>query len=259
MEEIQYQRRSPEDVRNWVVPKTEPLPALAKEAINILRGNIQLSGMDLKTIAVTSAFANEGKSSIAFWLAKSLSGLKKRTLYLDCDIRNSITLSRYDIQLMTPGLTEFLCGQAALLDIINKTDDKYFDMVFTGAVAPNPSELVSSALFSKMMLYLRDKYDYVIADVSPVMPVIDGLLIAKQCDGSVFVVECGETDRNDALKARKKMEYAGIRILGAVLNKAGSGGGRYGYGRYGSGRYGYGGYGYGGYGYGEQPEKKRKK
>ncbi|MCC8047101.1 MAG: CpsD/CapB family tyrosine-protein kinase [Clostridiales bacterium] len=253
MDEIQYQRRSPEDVRNRVVPKIEPLPALAKEAINILRGNIQLSGMDLKTIAITSTFANEGKSSTAFWLAKSLAGLKKRTLYLDCDIRNSITLNRYDIQLDTPGLTEFLCGQAALLDIINRTDDKYFDMVFTGAVAPNPSELVSSPLFNKMMIYLRDKYDYVIVDVPPIMPVIDGLLIAKQCDGAVFVVESGETDRNEALKAKKKMEYAGIRILGTVLNKAG-GGSRYG--RYGYGKYGYG-YGKYGYGYGEEKDEKK--
>ncbi|MCD7885295.1 MAG: CpsD/CapB family tyrosine-protein kinase, partial [Lachnospiraceae bacterium] len=171
MEEIQFQRKSPQDVKNKVYPKAEPLPTLVREAINILRGNIQLSGMDLKTIVVTSAFANEGKSSIAFWLAKSFAGLKKKTLYLDCDIRNSITLNRYDIQTNTPGLTEFLCGQAALLDIINRTDDPYFDMIFTGAVSPNPSELVSSVFFGKMISYLRDKYDYVIVDIPPVLPV----------------------------------------------------------------------------------------
>ena len=64
----------------------------------MLRGNIQLSGFDLKVIAVTSSLANEGKSTIAFRLAKSFSALKKRTLYLDCDIRNSSTMARYGIQ-----------------------------------------------------------------------------------------------------------------------------------------------------------------
>ena len=72
-----------------VVPEADQLPFQAKEAINVLRGNIQLSGFDLKVIAVTSALAHEGKSSIAFRLAKSMAGLKKRTVYLDCDIQNA--------------------------------------------------------------------------------------------------------------------------------------------------------------------------
>ena len=93
-----------EQQQNWgqglrpyrqVFPQMEELPFQAREAINVLRGNIQLSGIDLKVIAVTSALQNEGKSSIAFRLARSLAGLGKRTVYLDCDIRNSLTQTRY--------------------------------------------------------------------------------------------------------------------------------------------------------------------
>ena len=239
-----------------VVPQAEPLPFQAKEAINVLSGNIQLSGFDLKVIAVTSALAHEGKSSIAFRLAKSMAGLKKKTVYLDCDIRNSLTMTRYNIQDNVQGLTEFLCGRTPMNEIIYRTDDRFLDMVFTGAVAPNPSELVSGKLFSLLLDELKKRYDYVIVDTPPVNPVIDGALIAKRCDGTVLVIESGITERAQVVRAKKQLEYAGIKILGVILNKVGMSQKGYGYG-YG---YGYGGYGYG-YGYGEKKEKQgsRKK
>ena len=239
-----------------VIPQAESLPFQAKEAINVLRGNIQLSGFDLKVIAVTSALAHEGKSSIAFRLAKSMAGLKKKTVYLDCDIRNSLTMTRYNIQDNVQGLTEFLCGRTPMNEIIYRTDDRFLDMVFTGAVAPNPSELVSGKLFSLLLDELKKRYDYVIVDTPPVNPVIDGALIAKRCDGTVLVIESGITERAQVVRAKKQLEYAGIKILGVILNKVGMSQKGYGYG-YG---YGYGGYGYG-YGYGEKKEKQgsRKK
>ena len=216
-----------------------------------MRGNIQLSGFDLKVIAITSAVAHEGKSSIAFRLAKSMAGLKKRTVYLDCDIRNSLTTTRYQIQDKVQGLTEFLCGRAPMNDIIYRTDDRYLDMIFTGAVAPNPSELVSGKLFQLLLDELKKRYDYIIVDTPPVNPVIDGALIAKRCDGAVLVVESGITERAQVVRAKKQLEYAGIKILGVVLNKIGLSQKGYGYG-YG---YGYGGYGYG---YGEKKGSRKK-
>lgn len=241
------QRNAARSVR----PQIEPLPFAAREAINVLRGNIQLSGYDVKTIAVTSALAHEGKSSISFRLAKSLASLKKRTLYLDCDIRNSTTLSRYQITEKTQGLSEFLCGSIPLLDIIYKTDDPYMDMIFTGSLAPNPSELISGQMFTQMLRYVRGEYDYVIVDTPPINPVIDGTIIAKQCDGTIMVVESGLTERTQAVKAKKQLEYAGVKLLGAVLNKVGTKRSGYGYGY---------GYGYGkhyGYGYGENDKTEK--
>lgn len=231
--------------RRKVTPNIPDIPFQAKEAINVLRGNIQLSGFDLKTIAVTSALGSEGKSSISFRLAKSLAYLGKQTLYLDCDIRNSTTLFRYDIQQDVTGLSEFLCGAVPLFDIIYKTDDPYLDMIFTGAVAPNPSELVSGPMFLKMMEYVRGSYDYVIVDTPPVLPVIDGTLIAKHCDGTILVVESGVTERDQAVKAKRQLEYAGIKILGAVLNKVGTSKSGYGYGY--------------GYGYGHEEKGSARK
>lgn len=241
-------------------PNVPELSFRVNEAINVLRGNIQLSGNNIKTIAVTSAIAHEGKSSIAFRLAKSMAGLEKRILFIDCDIRNSTIQSRYEITGEKKGLSEYLCGSISKEKIIYRTDDKYMDMIFTGAVAPNPSELVSGPLFTELMEFVRSVYDYVIVDTPPLNLVIDGLLIAKQCDGTVLVIESGRTERAQADKARQQMQYANIRLLGAVLNKAPIYEKRYGYGYgygYGRGYYGYG-YGYGYYGYGKSKKKNGK-
>ena len=250
MEQQQTWRRELPNYKQ-VAPEIDDLPFQAREAINVLRGNIQLSGANLKVIAITSAVAHEGKSSIAFRLTKSLAGLKKRALYLDCDIRNSVTMSRYGMHDQVQGLTEYLCGTAAMNDIVYRTQDKYMDVILTGAVAPNPSELVSGKLFTLLLDEMRKRYDYIIVDTPPINPVIDGTLIAKRCDGTVLVVESGLTDRVQAMRAKRQLEYAGIKILGAVLNKIGAAKKGYGYGS---------GYGYGyGYGYGEKNQKKSGK
>ena len=241
-----------EQQQNWgaglhnfrqVTPQAEELPFQAREAINVLRGNIQLSGYDLKVIAITSAQPNEGKSSVAFRLSRSLAALGKKTIYVDCDIRNSEVMARYEIQQSVCGLSEFLCGRVTINDIIYCTDNQFMDMIFTGAVAPNPSELVSGPLFVQLLDDLKKNYDYVIVDTPPVNPVIDGALIAKKCDGTVLVVECGFTERAQAVKAKRQLEYAGIKILGVVLNKVGLSKKGYGY----------------GYGYGEKNTKATKK
>ena len=177
-----------------------------------------------------------------------MAALDKRVLYLDCDIRNSKIQKRYQIEGEYKGLSEYLCGKSQLEEIVYHTDDKWMDMVFAGAVAPNPSELISGSLFGDLMSFGRHNYEYVILDTPPVNLVVDGLLVAKQCDGTILVVESGNTERAQAEKAKQQLLYAGIKILGVVLNKAGAEGGRYGYG-YGYGHYGYG-YGY----YGSEKE-----
>ncbi len=231
-----------------IKPIISEIPFQVREAINVLRGNIQMSGKDIKVIAITSALAHEGKSSIAFRLANSFASLGKRTVYLDCDIRNSMTLDRYKIENEVVGLSEYLCGRVELNEIIYGTENQFLNIIFTGSYAPNPSELVSSDMFQDMINKLKNKYDYVIVDTPPVNPVIDGILIAKQCDGTVIVVESGITEKKEAIRAKQQLEYAGIKILGGVLNKFGTS--KSGYSKYG--------YGYG-YGYGEKNSSKKKK
>ena len=142
------------------------VPFQVNEAINTLRGNIQLSGYAIKTVCITSTLEHEGKSSVAFRLAKSFAALGKKTLYLDCDIRNSQTAIRYGVK-KRKGLSEYLCGELELERIIYKTNEPSLDIIFTGATAPNPSELFSGELFTALIEGVREAYEYVIVDTPP--------------------------------------------------------------------------------------------
>ena len=248
-QDIEMSDRAATPERRRVTLTIAEVPFQVNEAVNTLRGNIQLSGFDIHVVGVTSAMKHEGKSSLAFRLAKSFAALERRALYVDCDIRNSQTIRRYGVRRRVQGLTEYLSGNAELNDIIWKTSEPCLEMIFTGAVAPNPSELFSGELFRKMLAELRDRFDYVIVDTPPVNAVIDGVLIAKECDGTVLIVESGITDRVQAQRAKQQLDYAGVKLLGVVLNKLGTrkSGYRYGYGS-----------GYG-YGYGENGEKRWKR
>lgn len=227
-----------------ITPRISTLDFHTKEAINILRGNIQMAGYNVKVIAFTSANAHEGKSSLSFRLAKSLAGLNKRVLYLDCDIRNSKTKKRYGIVEKTEGLSEFLCGQLPIEKMIFPTDDPCLDMIFSGKYAPNPSELLSGELFHHLMQTLKSSYDYVIVDTPPANLVIDAILVAKECDSTIIVVESGYTDRREVLRLKGILDNAEIKVLGVVLNKIMFSKKHYGYGRYGYKKYGYGRQGY---------------
>lgn len=231
---------------NPVIPQPD---FRTRESINMLRGNIQMAGFQMKAIALTSSGEDEGKSAISFRLADSLAALNKRVLFLDCDIRNSRIKKDYQILQKTVGLSEYLCGHISGEELIFHTQNPCFDIIFSGASAPNPSELLSGTRFSGLIANLKRRYDYIIADTPPCNVVVDGVLVAQQCDATILVVEHGVTDRRDAVRAKEKLAGFGVKILGVVMNKVPNDGYRYHrYGRYGYGKYGYGKYGYGTYG-----------
>ena len=221
-----------------VYPKMKKKGFKMKEAINSLRGNIQMAGYNVKAIAITSANAGEGKSRISFELANSLADLNKRTLYLDCDIRKSKTKERYGIVQKTDGLSEFLCGQVSKEDIIYKTDKACMDIIFSGKREPNPSELLSEELFKNLISELKSEYDYIIVDTPPADLVIDAQLISRYCDTVLLVVRSAVTDRRAAIRVKSHFESLGIKIMGVVLNRISYKAG-YGYGKYGYRKYGY--------------------
>ena len=227
--------------------QTEELGFQTNEAIKMLRANIQFSGYGMKAIAMTSCHANEGKSFVSFELAKSLAELGERTLYLDCDIRNSLAQARLGVTEKLPGLSDFLVGKAQIGDILCKTDVPHLHMIFAGSLSPNPAELLSEDLFERLCDALKKNYDYIIMDTAPLGLVIDAAIIAKQCDGTIMVIKAGDTDRKQAQQVKARLEAANVRILGVVLNEAGGGHSGFGYG------------GYGEYGYGEKASGKKKK
>ena len=190
-----------------------------EEAIKTLRTNIQFSGIDIKTIVVTSCYPNEGKSDVTFQLALEIGKMGKKVLVVDADIRKSAYVSRYQIKERISGLSQYLSGQRREADIIYRTNFEGVDMIFAGPTAPNPSELLEQESFSQLLGSLREKYDYVLIDTPPIGSLIDAAIAAKQCDGAILVIESGTVSRRTALKAKEQLEMTGCRLLGAVLNK----------------------------------------
>lgn len=189
------------------------------EAIKTLRTNIQLSGKSIKTILVTSCFTNEGKSDVALSLVQELSSIGKKVLLIDGDIRKSDFVIRLGIEQEVIGLSQFLSGQAEIKDLICSTNYPNLHIIFGGPVAPNPSGLLSEDLFRTFMKEIRNYYDYIVVDTPPVGSVIDAAVIARYCDGGIFVIEPGVVSYKLAQKCIRQIEKSGCRVIGAVMNK----------------------------------------
>jgi capsular exopolysaccharide synthesis family protein len=189
------------------------------EAIKTLRTNLQFCGSDIRTIMFTSALPDEGKSDISFATALSMTQIGKRVLLIDADIRKSILASRYQIKEEICGLSQFLSGQKRLENIIYNTNVSRLQVIFAGPYSPNPSELLEDKHFSWLLKIIRPYYDYIIIDTPPMANLIDGAIVARQCDGAVMVIESGAISYRLEQKVMAQIEKSGCRVLGAVLNK----------------------------------------
>lgn len=233
--------------------KPQKLNHNADESYKSLRTNLLFCGSDKKVIAITSCTPNEGKSSVTLNLAISMAEAGKKVLLIDADLRKSVLIGRTRVNESVKGLAHYLSRQNILTDVICSTNVKGLHMIFAGPVPPNPAELLSSKLFHDMLVSVRKVYDYVLIDTPPLGNVIDGAVIAEECDGSVMVIESGVISYRFAQEVKGQLEKSNCPILGVVLNKVDiSKNGYYGkyYGKYGKyGRYGrYGSYSKGDYG-----------
>ncbi len=222
----------------------------SKEAYKILRTNIEFSGEEIHVITVTSCTPDEGKSQVSFELAESFATAGKKVLLIDADMRKSVMQVHFKNGKVRYGLVHVLVGKVAFDDAVCRTDIPGYDIIFSGPVPPNPSELLGGKHFESVLKEAREKYDLVIIDTPPLGSVIDSAIVAKQSDGVMLVIESGAISYKFVQRMIQQLKKAECKILGCVLNKVNmeSNGGYYGskyYGRY-YGKY-YGKY-YGNYG-----------
>lgn len=187
------------------------------EAMKTLRSNLMYSGEKTDVIVVTSVQPSEGKSTISFLLAKSFAELKKRTLYIDADLRKSETAKRFGIEGKLEGISEFLTGQSG--NIVYDTNIPYFNYVPSGKRPPNPTDLLSSQRFPEFLQVIRKAYDVVIIDTPPVGNVVDASIMARYSDGVLMVVRNDFTRKEALRRARRQILQNGGKILGCVENR----------------------------------------
>lgn len=198
-----------------------------EESIKTLRTNIQFSSKQVKTILLTSCYQNEGKSDIAFTLSVEMGKAGKKVLLIDADIRKSTFIRRYGIKGEVKGLSQYLSGQIDAGNIIYKTNYENVDMIFSGPVAPNPSELLGEKYFKQLLETKREEYDYIFIDTPPSASLIDATVVAQNCDGGILVIESEAVSYKVAQKVKAQIERSGCHILGAVLNKVDIKSGKY--------------------------------
>ena len=191
---------------------------LTNENYKTLRTNILFCGTDIKTIVLTSARENEGKSTVSAELAKSLAEAGKKTVFIDADMRKSVLMRRSAASRGFCGLSEYLSGQAELSDVLYNTQIQNFDVIFSGRFPPNPVELLGSQSFVKLIDMLKSVYDYVIIDSPPLGAIIDAAVIASCCDGSIIVITPGKIPYTECLEVKEQLSKSGCKILGTVLN-----------------------------------------
>jgi capsular exopolysaccharide synthesis family protein len=194
-----------------------------KESLRALKTNIQFCGDDIKTILITSAVPDEGKSTVALDLARSLTESGKRVLLIDTDMRKSVFVGRLRATSSAGGeihgLSHYLSGQKKLEDVLYGTEIPRLFMIFAGPSVPNPTEILEKKYFEELLAFGREHFSYIILDCAPIGAAIDAAVVAKQCDGALLVIAQGMASARLIGNVKKQLEASGVKILGAVLNK----------------------------------------
>jgi len=204
----------------------------AAEHFRTLRSRLyQIAGIQpLRRVLVTSSVAGEGKTFVAANLAQSIVRQpERRVLLIDADLRVPALHQALGAP-NTPGLTEFLRGEADEYAVIQKGTEGNLCFIPGGTLVSNPSELLLSDRMTQLLDLVTPVFDWIILDSPPTLPVHDASMLADRCDGVLFVVGAGSTDHEIAEKAIA--EFREKNLLGAVLNGTSdrdSYGGYYGY------------------------------
>ncbi|MDW5611091.1 polysaccharide biosynthesis tyrosine autokinase [Mycolicibacterium sp. D5.8-2] len=207
------------------------------EAFRKLRTNLQFLAVDNppRVILVTSSMPSEGKSTTAINIALALAETDKSVVLVDGDLRRP-SLHRYLDLVGTVGFSTVLSGAVALDDALQKTRFPGLTVLTSGAIPPNPSELLGSQSARKMLNELRAKFDYVIVDSTPLLAITDAAILAAGADGVLIMSRYGHTKREHLAHAVGSLENVGAPLLGAVFTMTparGSAAYSYSYGYYG--------------------------
>ena len=196
--------------------------SLFSEAINTIRTGVLLSNIDKppKSILITSSKASEGKTTLAINLAASLSQLGK-TLLIEVDLRKPAVAKDLDLKDVKYGLVDILAGRCQVDEAITKVqEEKQLSVIACGEIPKNPIALLNSAAFDKLVELLRARYEYIIFDSPPTLPVSDSCVLAQIADATLVAVKANATKRSMVNETLSRLERANAKIAGCVLTQA---------------------------------------
>jgi len=220
------------------------------EAYRTLRTQLQYSKTDepVRTILVSSPGPGEGKSTSVANLAIALAQMGSKVVLVDTDLRRPVLHNLFNLS-REVGLTNYLVSNEPLASIIKATEIENLQMITTGILPPNPSEMVGSKRMREFLQEIKQEFDYILFDSPPMIAVTDALVLAPWVDGVVVVLRSGKTDQDAALRSFELLQNVNGRALGVLLNDVSAAN------MYGSYYY----YYYYYYYYGESGDKKSRK
>lgn len=206
------------------------------ESFRLIRSRMQFFTKESSSpiILVTSPMPEDGKTFTAINLASVYSLLGRRTIIVGFDLRKPKLFDDFKLK-NECGTSTFLIGKDRLQDIIQKTPFDNLDLISAGPIPPNPSELTATDKTAELFSQLREQYDYIIIDSSPIGVVSDTIYLASQSDVSLLVVRPGKTIKDSFESSLNEIRGSGKKDIGLVINDIKSDNKHYGYGE----RYGY--------------------
>lgn len=187
------------------------------ESYKSARSNIMfsLSAEDQKLFAVTSYSKGEGKSTVSANLAISFSKMERKVLLVDCDLRRPNVHNIFKLENIE-GLSNVIGKMAEFEDVVHREVLPNLDILPSGTIPPNPSELICSPRFDKLLEELKERYDYIIFDTPPIGVVADALLLNDKVAGYVVVLRERSTTHGDIQKMLDSFKLADAKVLGFI-------------------------------------------
>lgn len=189
------------------------------ESMRTARTGLLLSNLDERhrVLLVTSSLPSEGKTTMSGNLALALAQTK-RTLLIDCDMRKPQTGARLGLSPNAKGLSDLVSGTATLKECVHAVEGSTLMVMPAGDIPPNPLELLLSQRFKDVIAHLKPQLDFIILDSPPVELVSDAMALAPLASETVFVVKANQSTYTQARKSLGRLQRAGARIQGVVVN-----------------------------------------
>lgn len=222
------------------------LPFGENEAFRMLHASLRYFNVDkdVRSVLVTAEAAEAGKSTIAWNLAR-VAATSLRVVLVESDLRKPSLAQQHGLR-PGPGLAELLTHQLSLDETIQSFslakhhgngdgNAHSLDVIVSGAIPPNPAELLESRAMGDTLAQLKARYDLVVIDTAPLDIVSDAFPLLRQVDGVMIVARMGRTTRDGARRMRERLQSLDANVLGIVANAIKIGrGDKYGYGQYGA-------------------------
>ncbi len=210
-----------QEVRNEERVLGSRTPFYVREAYKTLRTNLMFSlpADQSRVILVTSAGVGEGKTTSSLNTAISFAATGAKVCLVDCDLRRP-NVARLCGEKGSPGLTNVLVKMNTLDEAIRKSKYQNLDIIYSGDMSPNPSELLASSGMKEVLQTLAERYEYVFVDTPPVNVVTDASVLAASANGVLLVANQQKASKNDVAKAINQLNFVKAKILGILLNNA---------------------------------------